>query len=249
MWFSFKASERTERQVRNATDRRLYQKAPELPKTQAKPQEPKKSPYSPRAILPPVEASKLNISLLFTEKNEALYDLAATLIEQLYQNQSFYKPELNYKILDAILLRVKTIKEPKEWTELYPEDPALKPIFYKMLKGTNHYTLQTGIPPLSDFISIAKEKKENSISFTFASPPLLEALFNSQLASEILTFEKKNGKPCAKEDLQNLLSKDSQVNFPFTQMEPLMNFNKQLPAKKKIAGTDKLTGITITRKC
>ncbi|MGE0670132.1 MAG: hypothetical protein AB7H48_08805 [Parachlamydiales bacterium] len=221
--------------------------------------------YSMRAISPPLEESKLNISALFDDTvidvhHHPLYPIAAELIRTLYEG-SVLLPEKVQKgwekaILDAMIAKGKKNSQRERLTDLFPDDSALQATYYKMLKGTNQFELgakKKGIAPLGNFLSMRTEKKENAIHFCFASAPLLQAAFGSKITDKLLAEEKKQwdatGKRylSSKEDLQELLLQDAALANLITQLEPFLSFRKQIPRKSQIAGSDKATGLVLTR--
>ena len=137
-----------------------------------------------------------------------------------------------------------------------PDDPALKEIYYKMLKGTNSCKIaeNIGTPRLSDFFSCSKQKQENTLYFAFASKPLLEALFDQEIALKIISLEKmniQNKNPpysLGKNELQTLLLNTSSHQLSLSLFEPYLNYGKQIPAKKTIARVDSSTGLMFRKK-
>jgi hypothetical protein len=222
----------------------------------------KRAYYSLRAINPPIEESKLNIAPLFEATaidvhQHPIYPIAAELIRTLYEG-SRLKGEKGWEkmMLDAIIAKGKRIPERTKLSDLFPDDPTLQTLYYKMLKGTNQYDLgakKKGIAPLGDFMKIASDQQENTIHFCFASIPLLQALFGPIITDKLLEEEKKRweetGKAylSSKEDLQGQLLQDPMSGNLLSKLESYLSFRKQIPRKSQIAGRDNLTGLVITR--
>ncbi len=156
------------------TEHEPNSKKPKTPKSL------KKTYESPRKAKSLSEASKFTLST----ENQLLYEPAARLLKLLYGHAPFYEERLEYKILDEILWK----KDRKDFVDPFPEIEPLKTIYYKMLKGTNIYDLQTknGYPPLSDFFSLGKQK----IFFYHASLPVLTAILGEKLTKQVIAEEK-----------------------------------------------------------
>jgi hypothetical protein len=258
---SLEGFRKTERVVRNRFAKRSYARI-KTEQTKSHSSLPKAaSPfYSRRTPLPPAENSKLNLTPLLSCKTEPkrhpLYEIAASLIKELYQVPLFSRqkaPEgIEYTLLDAWIKQARNVKELESFSALYPEAADLKKLHYKVLKGTNQYDPAThvGIPPLSDFFSLEKEKSP-AIHFTFASLPLLKALFQEDLAIEILKEEKKKWEKTGtissltKEELNALFINDTKCNTLLTSLEPYINYTSQITSRKAITGKDPRTGITV----
>lgn len=263
---SLGASFRIETQLQNRLALRSYASKANVKRSKSTNSKKKKPPYySMRAINPPIEESKLNISALFDEAvidvhHHPLYPIAAELIRTLYEDSALL-PEKAQKgwekvLLDGMIAKGKKGSHRKRLTDLFPDDSALNATYYKMLKGTNQFELgakKKGIAPLSNFMSVASEKKENAIQFCFASAPLLQATFGSKITDKLLSEEKKRwsetGKSyfSSKEDLQEQLLLDPVLANLLIPLEPYISYRKQIPRKNQIAGSDKTTGLTITR--
>jgi hypothetical protein len=118
---------------------------------------------SPREKIPPSEASRLNVFSLFSGDSPPplLYEITAKTIATLYQGAPFFRPKLEYQLLDALIQK----KSPDSFTDLFPEAPGLREIFYKMLKGTNFYSLRPkkGYPPLTDFLTLNAEPHKDYV--------------------------------------------------------------------------------------
>lgn len=263
---SIDAAFRIENQLHNRLELRQYLQKANVRNRNSKAKNKAQHPYySLRAITPPIEESKLNISVLFDEATidvhqHPIYPIAAELIRTLYEGSCLI-PEATARgwekvMLDAMIAKGKGLPEREKLTDLFPDDPSLQATYYKMLKGTNQYRLgngNKGIAPLGNFLSVDPEKKEKTIHFCFASIPLLEAVFGKKISGEILSKEKSEREATgkiyfsSKEDLQEQLLQDPLAANLLVQLEPYFSFHKQLPRKRQIAGKDATTGLVITR--
>jgi hypothetical protein len=253
---------RTERKVNNAIVQKAYRKAKgeainkkENNSEQTKP----KVYFSKRSFFPPFDNSKFNIAPLIKHEGDfklhPLFEPLAEMVRLLYGNNLFErKPRLEkveYRLLDALIMQARKHPESEDLAEVFPDDPVLRNIYYKMLKGTNRYSQTEGIPPLGDFVTIQNDA--NAISFYFASPLLLEALFGKEIALNVMQeeFEKweSSGKYhfYSKEDLQALLMKNPVLASKYSTLEPFFDFAKQFKPRTEMGGTDPKTGLSVKK--
>lgn len=250
---------RTERVVSNAIIRKAYHKisGESLNKKSPSPSQKQKSVdyLSKRNFFPPYENSKFYLAPLIKHQGELnlhpLYEYLAKFLRLLYQDKLFAKkPGTEYRLIDAMIKKARK-QETEVLADLYPEDPALKQIFYKMLKGTNQYSREEGIPQLGDFISL--DKSEHAVFLSFASPVLLEAFFGEEAALAVLEHEKKKWEEegkyhfFSKSDLQALLTKNPARASQFSNLESYFNDSKQPAPRDQIAGKDNKTGIRVDK--
>jgi hypothetical protein len=256
---------RTERAVDNALARKNYRKFKAAPSSQTPSVEKKKTKQSQylskRTLSPPLEESKFNLRTVAsgdTElKTHPLYEPMAKLLRILYQNNLFDQtPKLDhveYLLLEAILNKLHKSEGDVHFAEICPDDPKLKTLYYRMLKGTNRYTQGNGVPPFADYFSL--EKTSQPVNLCFASPPLLEALFGAEISGEILKEERKKWEVSnsyyfiSKNDLQTLLSKNPANASLLPLLEPWLSDSKKFKARTWIAGRDQITGIGIEKRC
>lgn len=267
---SLLAAARTERAVMNKIQERHFRKVKPLPQEKKTPvKEQKKQPryetfINLRRIFPPPEKAKLSLSPLFKEhadlSENLIYQTALNLLSLLYQSTPIVngqKPGWEKRILDEVISKERSLSELDSLSDLFPKDPALKTLYYKMLKGTNDYDVEAkrGVPPLGDFFTIDEDKKGNTVYFSFAPPVLLKALFGESIANAILTAEQQELAQThkfqwlTKEELQAILLQHRSPKAQFSLYEPYVNFSKQIPVKKNIAGQDAQTHLIIKRKC
>ena len=181
--------------------------------------------------------------------------MLAEFLRLLYKNCLFAKvphsEKIEYRLIESMIKKARKLPDLDNLAELYPDDPVLAKIFYKMLKGTNQYDRNRGIPPLADFISLNKEK--TSAHLSFASPILLEALFGDEIAVQILQEEKKKWEDTnkyyyfSKEDLQAAVMKNPARVPALSSLESYINYSKQRTPLTQIGGRDKKTGIGIEK--
>jgi len=260
----FDSHNRVERTLQNSIAKKTYNKykgEATLPNREKKSsQQNKKNLLSYRSLFPPLEASKFNLSPLIKCNGEfklhPLYEPLAELLRILYW-KNLFAPEkrdhIEYSIIDALLTKARKDPETISLADLAPDTPEIKKIYYRMLKGTNQYTVGgNGIPPLGDFIGF-REGANSAISFSFASKALLEAFFNQEIASQITSTEQKKAAESnkyhyfSKDELQPLLMKNPAQFSSFSALEPYIDYSKQLKPRKEKGGKDEKTGLGIKK--
>lgn len=202
---------------------------------------------------PPTDPLKLSLTplldpQLLTPEQHPLYPVAARLIHQIYHTTPLASttPRWEYTLLDALILSGKNSPKINQLSDLFPDDPTLRMQYYRMLKGTRKYTSSSGIPPFSDFFTIETTPAE-AISFCFASPQLLEAIFNEKIALEIIAAEKlhfeKTGKHLisSREDLDSLLNHHPDQVERLQHLLPFIRFQSKVPSKQTLIGRDRIT--------
>ncbi len=252
----------TEKAIRNALVKKRYHKikeTPSLPKGKKIAEKPSQAFPSKRLGSPPLETSKFYLRALCASGIELtthpLYEPLAELLRDLYKRPLFSK-DLSLKNLEYRLIRAlcdKALKHPDtdNFSDLYPDDPSLHELYYKMLKGTNYYTKDKGIAPLAHFLSLEKNPKGAFLSF--ASSPVLKALFGEDVATEIVNKEKsqwaETGKNTCftKQDLETLLLKDPKKASLLSTLDPYLNYSKQQVARTSLAKRDSQTNIGIEK--
>jgi hypothetical protein len=257
---TFHSYSHTERVLCNKIAQKKYRKIKTDPAPSKKPGEKKiaKGKYqSMRSLFPPLENSKFNLSPLIQWEGEVklhpLYEHLAKLLRLLYQGPIFAKEKskekLEYLLIDELLKKAKKNKEAASLTEFFPQDPLLQKIYHKMLRGTNQYGKGEGIPPLEHFLSLDKAKEVAALCF--ASPPVLEALFDKEITTEILSLEKKKWEEShayyyfSKDDFQTILMKSPAKALLLSALDPYLNYSKQFQPRQSIGGRDGKTGIAL----
>lgn len=202
------------------------------------------------------DSAKLNIALLAGDPSDAsyplLYETSVHLIRNLYEKAPFYKEGLEYQVLDLFIEKAKKDKEATTFAELALSECSLSEVVYKMIKGTNQYTVGTtkGYPPLEDFLVIDRDIKRKPINFCLASKPLLAVVFGDGLTHTIMEEEKRKWEKdhkhhtVKKSDLEQLFLKEgNSEGRAFTEYLPLMGFSQRAPRSHHTRAKDKMTGI------
>lgn len=256
---SFETFHRAERSLNNYFVQKAYRKASgeTLVKNQTPTKTKKTLTYSSKRLsFPPSDSSKFNLTPLIEYQGELkLFPPYETLIQLLcilYEGRLFEKgSKIEYQIAETLIKTAQKLSKIKTLAELQPKDPTLAKQFYQMLKGTNQYTSTSGIPPLGDFITLLPEKKLASLSF--ASPPLLEALFGKEIADTILEEEQRKWAESkkyyffSKDDLQALLAKHPGHSSTFSHFDPLLSYTKKAAPRRTIGSQDKQTGMRLEK--
>jgi len=265
--WSYTGFMRTERNLRNDMERRTFKNAPKketnAPKA-AKKSEKKSGTAnkSRRFKSPPSELGKLCIGTLFDKSTspskDILYKTTANLIKNLYDNAPFYQEakisNLEHSLLDAIIKKGSSLNKLESLADLYPDNPHLAQIYYKMLKGTTIFNVekQTGYPALGDYLTLGDQESKIAVHFCFAPTPLLQALFGDKLAEAILAEEqllkekKHKISYLNKSELESLISKNH-PQIDLAALDGLLDFvNKPLPLSY-LRKTDKSTQVILKR--
>jgi len=171
--------------------------------------------------------SRLNLTSLVSEESPQLRQIALNLLRRLYQFTSLYQEMQEEELLEQILSTLKERPSVETFADLLHDRPDL----YKFVKGTHKYHLSTseGYPPLGDFFSLDLKEREAPIHFTFASRPVLLALFDDdRLVGEIWAKEKEKWEekekqsPLTKAELEAFLT---QRGMSPAEYFPLLYFN------------------------
>jgi hypothetical protein len=199
--------------------------------------------------------AKINITSLFLENNQTLYNLLKDLIKNLYKNQSFYYDNLEIYLLNNLINEVKVFLNNEKNSinnlnlcKISFKNKELNDIFYKMLKGTKFYNPKKniGFPSLLDYVE-TNLNTNIKIPIIDASFEVLEIIFNEKIAFEILERQKNYPiKDLSKEDVEKLsLSLGKKPNDNFFKYLDFSKNNKNL--NKIIVGIDKKSGIKVQK--
>lgn len=189
-------------EIRNTSQVRLFTRATTAAKTKAQTTSSPRALPSHRVQSQPFEMSKLSITTLFTDEIDTqkhLLQITYNLLDDLYGDMPFIKQLQNphwQKDLIAALMEEGSHKgDDIDLIDIRPKDKLLASIYYKILKGTSGYHLhpKKGIPPLTDFISVAT-KRRKPIFFCYASLPVMSAALGKDLAVMILEREEERSK-------------------------------------------------------
>jgi hypothetical protein len=209
--------------------------------------------YRSERLKPPLnENNKLNISPLFTvakEPNLLLEKTLKKLILILYHEKKFFakegytQEELAVNLVKSLIEKGRGKETLEALTDLYPKDPFLQNLFYKMLKSAT---------PLSDYITLIEKKERKPVCFKYAPTDLLTALFNEKITEAILKKEEENyfahekGSPILQaHELKEILSRSSFAGQIET-LIPLIEFGSPKNSKKTLRRSDVKTGITLS---
>lgn len=254
---------RTERVLFNKISQKAYQKVKkekEASTATGKKTEKKRDYIALRSLFPPLENSKFNLNPLLKEqgplKLHPLYEPLANLLRLHYEKQVFKKEakaeKLEYRLIDELVKKAQKFPDAENLAELHPDDPALRKIFYKMLKGTNKNSKDEGITPLGNILSLSKGDK--AVFLCFASPTILEAFLGKEISLEIQKMEEaKSGELnkhyyVSKEDFQSIITKHPSLSPFLGPLEPFLDYSKQLTLRTQIGGRDRKTGIAVEKK-
>ncbi len=269
---SYQAYHQASRELYSDQEKRMYDQVPkqkDMSKQITKFHNLVSNNNNPKKIVPPPQKEEyclFNLYSLFLhgkKENLLAYQLLENLLFVLYDNTTLIDTPLDEKYLHYLMdeiISAAQIELKKQEKALYPciyleklklknaEDHA---IFYRMLKGTKHYQLETkqGFPSLLDFVCVSSHEKD-LISVPYASKELLYALFDKNIAISILDYQMKDNSfsPITKDALENLLSKHFSTvkDFPFWSF---LDFSKK--GKKMIRplkGEDKKGEIILYKK-
>lgn len=182
--------------------KKIVEETPDKDEEEQKPTKAKKSaPYVKKigklginAARPPNNARLNFYTLLHKEPHKntpqefSLYETTAQLMRILYSNESFFQQiqDAEYLILDKLIEKKEetlTFATPDQLSTLLFEDENLQSLFIKMLKGT------TKAPSLLNYITFdlnSEQEQARKISFLFADPDILRAIFNGNPIAEKL---------------------------------------------------------------
>ncbi len=253
------------REAENALQRKLYKKLPSPASAEAPPSQTMRtgktsSKYSSHRVQAhPHQYARLELSALWKEDSHLFVEKAfKRLLHELYGHTNWFaeaeaKGEVDY-LVDMMARFGKEEKEPFALHELFASLPQQQAeLFYKMLKGTHTYSLEknkTGYPPLLEFVSFSFGSVKQTCRFSFASLPLLRALFDEETVRDILALEKKKWEKdhrrhtCTKDELLVLLQHRHASLAQPDSLDTYFHFGNKAAASDHILASDKLTGIS-----
>lgn len=129
-----------------------------------------------------------NISL---PKEFSLYEVTARLMRALYKEEDFFKPGVEYRLLDKLLEKKEealSFTTPDQLCELSFDDESLQRVFYLMLKGTKKS------PSLLNYItfdSIHGTEQARKINFMFVDPIIIHAIFPEGNTADLLLAKRE----------------------------------------------------------
>jgi hypothetical protein len=156
-----------------------------------------------------LQTSKLNLWPCLNGTDEdlsnAIYQSTVRLIENLYKETYFYKAAKRDNLAEEIA-QAMLKKKGETLADLFPADPELAPIYYKMLKGTN-----TSYPSLEEYLKIEKTETAQPVIWPYASAIVLKAILGEETTKKVLAAEKasweenRRTETLTKENLRALL--------------------------------------------
>lgn len=216
---------------------------------------------SPRTKQNPHDGSKLNLGPLLTPFSSGtqgkLYEVAVALLQELYRGSAVERlaqekkvDSFALRILDSMIEKANENPEAESLSELFPDDPALKEIYYKMLKGTQNYDGVSGYPPIEDYFIFEKASKKKPINFSLATAPLLKCLLGPKITARILEEERTKSEENRKftslkqPELQQLLLQFSEERVTYSDISDLVSFDTNKERSKTYMFIDPKTQIS-----
>ena len=154
---------------------------------------------------------------------------------------------MEYALIDALITKLHSNAAAKQFSEIYPDDPELKEIFYKMLKGTNLYTQELGIPPFAHFFSLEKSSKAIQINYT--SKEILTSTFGQELTDQILAWEQEqhSSRFLSAKEFEQLTPTRYEDSSLLSTLGPFISYAKHSSKQKILYRQDPHTNIGIER--
>lgn len=256
--YSYRGYMRAERLGRNRLESDRYKKIslPKDPNKLGKPRSQKDHFVSHRYDCPPTEASRLNITLLFSENPPPfLSATVANLIVKLYGHTTFFKEANHPDLGQYVVSCLQRARKPTSFAAIFESDPLYFPVLYKMIKGTNHYQLQPkiGYPPLEDFLTLSTETGKICLQLPYTSAPILNSLWGEEITEAIIAAERKKWE--ANHETRTLIETEftlllQNITKPSLQIGSLkdnLSFHLKRPKLDKVKNTDASTHITIRK--
>ncbi len=200
------------RKILSQCETEIYRSFHSIPKQEKEP--PQSHPKSPSSApeIPKINpaCARLNLWPLIQEGREAhplLYETAAKLFKTFYGATLFEKKaRAEYRFLDHFLQKAKENPEALEKLVL---NPAYQSIYYRMLKGTKQWNLETGVgyPSLLDALTI--EETPSKICLSHAHPDQMAVFFGPKVAAKLFAaVHQKEAPPLTKELIEKICSEN-----------------------------------------
>lgn len=245
------------RHLRNLSVETYYKKLPKkslVKKEKKEPTENVSAPTNYRESKAYFE--KINLTALLESPEDKLLKKAfANLFESLYGHAALLSSEKEVSgFVDNLVEAEKDSSEPIEFLKLYLDDGNFNKAFYKMLKGTKTFNLETkeGYPPLEDMFSL-EIKDQKAFAFHSLPKSFLQALFGDSVARGILAEEAKlrlsnaPSKLMTKESLKELVHRLEPGNKTFDTFIEHFDFKKPSKQKQKLEHIEKDTKIKVSQ--
>ncbi len=246
-----------ERKTRNHLELTYYQQIKPLKRKDSRKQEKKENAekgikpfHYPRSEKIASDHAKFNLHHLLTENPPSFVKLLTiNLLQELYGHTSFFQE--GSRLIDSFI----QVVAPKNLIDLIPEDEALHLVYYKMLKGTNHYDLQKGIgyPPLDHFMTI-DSSDHHVIHYADCHEVLLRVLFGRETSQEIIQSEaskyfevSKYNYTLSHQELDPYIKKAYSSAPAKEQLLKYVDFSSKKGKRNILLEEDKGTHITIIR--
>lgn len=248
---------RAKRLYASSAHYQLYKSAPRAPKHF---KEPAKNSLEAKQTSRSNELCKISIrTLSIKEKEKILMPVFQHILLTIYgYHESFHDlhiPGVVEKLTQhfADVIREKKNHELLTIQDLSPTDPQLYSLFYKMVRGTHHYTPQeSGYPCFEELFSLDFRTGNKLASFGKIPPWLLSSFFDHNVAKTILEQEHHHSLdktrtyiPLSHEECSTLIHQKHPTEKRFFELLELLDFRKNTIEKKKISAEDLSTHIVI----
>lgn len=213
---------------------------------------------SKRSHFPPLETTKFYLRAFLkgpeTSKHP-LYEPLASLLRELYQ-ETLFIPEkapqgVEYLLVESMIQTLKTTPSVHHLSDLWPRESSLHTLYYHMLRGTNRYSKQEGIPPLHHFLSL--DKSDKGFHVNLASEAVLKACVGSVVQQEILKQEQQQSESTqkqysfSKQEFQKLSLLHPKEQMALEKIEPFISYAKRSGKKESLLRRDAKTKIGIEK--
>ncbi len=204
-----------------------------------------KSFVSHRNIQPPLEQGRLHIAPLWQEEHRQLFQgILETLVKNLYGHTTWY----NETLAKSLIQQLADLKDGYDEIAFIEKlDQPHYALWYHIAKGTQGYAIEnhSGYPPLTDYLDFsASTSLKHTCYFAFASIPVLDALFGSDVTKKILEAEQTKWEEdhrhhfCRKKELLSLLGTNRQGGKLTNFVETYCFFGQSVGRRSFVQGED-----------
>lgn len=212
----------------------------------------------------------INLYLLFEEKVDPLLKkIYFNLFQNYYGHTSFYQnsplatdlSSFIEKIKKEAILKMKECEKAGEkvdslsLVDFYPKDGPSENLYYKLLKGTYTYDLESkiGCPPLQKAFCFHTQKNKKVFPFHFLTKSMLAAVFGEIIAEDIVQKEgqlllqnpKRKPKTLQIEELKELLHKKHPTFKEADAILEYLEFGQTSSTKEELIITDTTSQVTL----
>jgi hypothetical protein len=176
----------------------------------------------------------------------------AKLIRSFYEPITLKEKRFEYRFVDTLLSFAKLTlqKEGKlAFEKIQLEDPDLQKIYYKMLKGTKHWSLKEGVgyPPLLDYIrAIPLDSSSDKICLCHANLDLLTVLFNAKIAHKLYSEVHQPNGTVTPELLERIAVETHQIRIDPDLLQ-LLFFGRDTPKNGKMPFVSEQGGVLLRK--